>query len=326
MLWASSAAATPGVIVGPGVAATAAPSDAASTIAKLGAGVTVCVLDDASYAGVVHRRPGWLAIRLPSGDVGYVHIEAVDLSAAPTDPGCREPVNLADGTGPGATTATSRYTDHRPDARASELPPPLTPLLPGGFIPLHPARVVFGMDLGAAWLRDQAAAQQQIGTTGPLIDLSAGLLIFDIVMVSGSVGVTSPPDHDMFSQVVVPVNGGDPMTADSTIGVLRYSLALGVRTPFWVLGSTRNGSVAGALFANFGWAGVSANRTISNCSDCRNDELILSGGSFWRVGVDLAIPTHSPNVAWGFTASYQSYLADASLSQEFVIGLNCWLL
>jgi hypothetical protein len=182
------------------------------------------------------------------------------------------------------------------------------------------------MGLGAAWLRDQAATQQQIGTTGPLLDLSAGLLIFDILSISGSAGVTSPSDHAMFSQVVVPVNGGDSMTADSTISVLRYSLALGLRTPFWALGSTKQGSVAGALFANFGWAGVSGNRAISNCSDCRNEDLILSGGSFWRVGVDLAIPTHSPNAAWGFTASYQSYLGDASLSQEFVIGVNCWLL
>jgi hypothetical protein len=31
-------------------------------------------------------------------------------------------------------------------------------------------------------------------------------------------------------------------------------------------------------------------------------------------------------MAWGFTASYQSYLGDASLSQEFMIGVNCWLL
>jgi hypothetical protein len=52
---------------------------------------------------------------------------------------------------------------------------------------------------------------------------------------------------------------------------------------------------------------------------------VLSGGPFWRVGVDLALPSRSPAVAWGFSASWQRYLGDASPRQEFVIGLDCWL-
>jgi hypothetical protein len=213
----------------------------------------------------------------------------------------------------------------QPYAPRSASPRGATSLLPGGFTPLHPARFTFGLDLGAAWVKDQAATQQKIGTVGPLIDMSAGLLIFDVFMISGSFGFTTPSDNDMFSQVVVPQNGGDQTTADSSITVMRYSLALGARTPFWALGSTDKGWVAAALFANFGWAGINARRSISNCMGCRVDDLVLSGGSFWRVGVDLALPSRSPAVAWGFSASWQSYLGDASLSQEFVLGLDCWL-
>ncbi len=319
MLWASASTAAPGVIVAPGTTANVAPSDAARTIAQLDAGVAVCVLSyDASYAGTLYRRPGWLAIQLPDGNVGYVRIEAVDVSATPAvDPGCSQPA--------GPTTRISPHLSQRPDAPASE-PLPTAPLLAGGFLPLHPMRFVFGMGLGAMSVRDQAAEAQQIGNTGFLLDFSGGLLLSDIFMISGSFGVSAPSDNDMFTQSVMPVNGGDTTTASSQVTVFRYSFALGVHTPFWAMGHTSNGWIAGAVFANFGWAGVSANRTISNCSDCRNDTLTLLGGSFWRAGVELAIPTHSPKVAWGFTASYQSYRGDSSLSQEFLVGANFWLL
>jgi hypothetical protein len=256
-----------------------------------------------------------------------VHVEAVDLSATPAEPVCREPASPPAGAGPGAMPPIRVLPGDaadRPDARSAP-PRGSTPLLPGGFTPLHPVRFTLGLDLGAAWVKDQAATQQKIGSIGPLVDLSAGLLIFDVFMISGSFGFTTPPDNDMFSQVVVPENGGDQMTADSSITVMRYSLALGARTPFWALGSTARGWVAAALFASVGSAGITARRSISNCRGCRVDDLVLSGGPFWRVGVDLALPSRSPAVAWGFSASWQSYLGDASLSQEFVIGLDCWL-
>ncbi|MEO7731216.1 MAG: hypothetical protein ABIY55_09610 [Kofleriaceae bacterium] len=290
------------------------------TIADLADGVTVCVLDDASYVGVVHRKPGWLAIRVPSGDVGYVHTESLDLDvpAAPTDPVCLEPVNLS---GPGVVPGASRETIHDPKAPPIDLPS----LWPGRFIPLHPMRVVFGMDIGTLWFRDQAAAQEQIGTTGTFFDLSAGLLIYDLFMISGSAGLGSASDYGSFTEVVVPELGGDPMTAESGLHMAKYSLALGVRTPFWALGPVNTGWMAAALFANYGWGAASGGRGIADCSDCSSTSFVLPGGSFWRVGVDLAIPTQSPNAAWGFTASYQTYEAGSSLSQEFMIGMNCWL-
>jgi hypothetical protein len=72
VLWVSSASAGPGVIV-------AARRGVRSAVGvcqrglRAGARRRGCVLDEANYAGVVHRRPGWLAIRRPgSGGVGYV--------------------------------------------------------------------------------------------------------------------------------------------------------------------------------------------------------------------------------------------------------------
>jgi hypothetical protein len=87
-LWASSAAAEPARITAPGVDAFDAPSKASVVVSKLEGGAQVCVLDASNYAGTLHRRHGWIAIRVPGG-VGYVPIEAIDSSvpAAAADPG-----------------------------------------------------------------------------------------------------------------------------------------------------------------------------------------------------------------------------------------------
>lgn len=67
VLWASPASAGPGIIVASRVEAFDAPSESGSVVSELGHGAAVLVLDEETYDGVVHRRPGWLAIRLPGG-------------------------------------------------------------------------------------------------------------------------------------------------------------------------------------------------------------------------------------------------------------------
>jgi len=72
-LWGSSASAGPGVIVASRANVLEAPSEAARVVFVIGHGAAVCVLDESDYTGVVHHRPGWLALRIRgSGGVGYV--------------------------------------------------------------------------------------------------------------------------------------------------------------------------------------------------------------------------------------------------------------
>jgi hypothetical protein len=89
------------------------------------------------------------------------------------------------------------------------------------------------------------------------------------------------------------------------------------------LGPTRNGWFGGSLFAGIGTAGLGGGRSIADCIDCRSDDLQLLGGTFWRVGADLTFPTERGG-RWGFTASYQGYLGDASLDDEFLVSLARW--
>jgi hypothetical protein len=81
VLGTSVASAGPGVIVAARVDAFTSPSQEAAVAQQLRRGARVCVLDEASYDGILFQRPGWLAIRIPSG-VGYVAAQAVEQPAA----------------------------------------------------------------------------------------------------------------------------------------------------------------------------------------------------------------------------------------------------
>lgn len=350
VLWASSASAGPGVIVAPRVEAFDEPSDSARVVAELGRGAAVLVLDEENQAGVVHRRAGWRAIRLPgSGGVGYVRVEAVDLATAspgeptepattspgePTEPATASPdeptepatASPDEPTEPAAAPATAPPTPDPPTEHPSR---PLRaqapgPLVAGGFLPLEPARFVLGLSAGVAALREESAAKNRIGSSGATLNGSLGLVIYDVFAISTAAGFILTPDDGSFSEKVVPEQGGDVTTADSSLTVGRYSFAVGLRTPFWALSSTDKSWFAVALYADYGWAGISGSRSISDCIDCRSDDLDFPGGSFWRVGFDLGAPSRPDGAGYAFTAAYQSYRAGAGLTHEVQLGLSIW--
>lgn len=337
--WAGSAWAGPAVITASRVEALSAPSPEASVVSEFGQGAPICVLDKTNYSGLLLHRAGWLAIRLSSG-VGYVPAQAVDLTApAPevTDCGGSTAAPDAPTAAPGApppvqAPAAVPHPDdepvvwfpHAPAAPAQGVDPPA--LLPGGFLPLRPARVVFGIGSGMEWLDKQAAAANQIGDSGPTFNGTFGLTLFDVIVTSATFSLTFPGDNGSFSETVVPVmGGGSPESADSSLTLASYSVAIGLRTPFWSLGRVANGWAAGSLFAQYGSAGISGMRSISNCTDCRKEDIHIPGGTFWRVGLDLLLPTRKPAQSWGLTASYEHYEAGAGLTDELRVGFSYWL-
>ncbi len=337
--WAGSASAGPAVIAGSRVEAYSAPSREASVVTELGQGAPVCVLDQSNYSGVLLHRVGWLAIRLPGG-VGYVPIETVDLAApAPevTDcggssaaPGAQPPAPELRPGGP-PIAAFPRQPAALPGGPAAPTSEPAAvgdrpALLPGGFLPLRPARFLLSFGSGEQWLDKQWAAANQIGDSGLTLNGTLGLTLYDIVMISAAFAVAFPSDNGMFSEEVVPVmGGGGPQSLDSSLKLGSYSIAVGLRTPFWALGAVEHGWAAGALFAQIGTAGVSGTRTISDCTDCREDNLVIPGGTFWRVGLDLFLPGRKPTAGYGLTVAYDQYMAGAGLSNELHIGLSFWL-
>jgi hypothetical protein len=120
------------------------------------------------------------------------------------------------------------------------------------------------------------------------------------------------------------MGGGDPRAAESSLSVHSLSVAAGLRTPFLALGASGNGWVATALFAEYGAAVIGGSRSISDCVDCRDDDLSMQGGTFWRVGVDLIVPTRGPTFSWGLTVSYQRYAPGAGFSDEVRVGFSGW--
>jgi hypothetical protein len=345
VLFASSASAEPGVIAARQAEVFDGPSESARVVSVLGRGVSVLVYDAESVAFGVLHVPGWLAIRLPdSGGVGYVRAAAVELATATlgeetATPGEETASPGEETASPGEETASPGEETAPPVAPpvrqpfdpATDRPVPWPsvasgavgePVMAGRLMPLRPARFALGMGSGGAWLREQSADQNRIGSSGPLLNFTARLTIKDLFTMSVAGGFVFPTDNASFNEVVVSEQGGDLTIADSSLTMVRGSLAVGVRTPFLALGRTGEGWVAGALYADYGWTAVAATRSISDCVDCRSDDLHLPGGTFWRVGLDLV---HSPRLGYGLTVAYQRYLAGAGLTQEIYVGVDMWL-
>ena len=334
-VWVSSASAGPAVIIASRIEVFDAPSNTANVVSFLGRGSLICVLDNANYSGVLYRRLGWLAIRLPGG-VGYVSAEAVDLAAPATAvrdcrasanaPQVQDPESVPDSRAGRMAVVQSSSIAHEsePSGPAAAVARPA--LITGGFLPLRPARILMSLGSGMAWLSKESAAKHQIDDSSATINGTLGLTMYDVFMVSGSFSVAFPTDYSSFSQdVVLEMGGGDPHSASSSLSVASYSIAAGLRTPFWALGSTQNGRVAGALFAEYGSAGIAGTRSIADCVDCRVDKLDMPGGTFWHVGFDLLVPSHSPHASYGLTVAYQRYEEGAGFTDEFRVGISGWL-
>jgi hypothetical protein len=217
--------------------------------------------------------------------------------------------------------------DHR--GRRTWLAPIARPIeATGSFLAWRPARFSLSIGTGRASLQEAAARRHHIGDSGPTFNLGAGLLIADMVSFSVTGGAAFPSDDASFRQPVVPVEGGgEPQMVGSGLEVQSYSISAGVRTPFLVLGarsSSGSSGVAGAVFADYGYSNLVGHRSISNCIDCRNDELELTGGSFWRFGLDLALTSTSTYRLGGLSTSYQRYLS-GDMINEVRIAFTYWM-
>jgi hypothetical protein len=328
VLTAGSALAGAGEIVPSRVEAFSAPSSAAGVVAVFEHGAQVCVLDKTNFTGLLYQRFGWVAIRV-SGGVAYVLVEAVaaidPVTSATQVQGCE----ALEGSSAGMASDPEQSPRPRPPpANARDLEVAETDrsaLIAGMFVPLRPVRFMFGLGGGFARVSEQSAAQAGIGDSGAAINGTLGFTVYDLFMVSSAFSVAFPSDERPFSQDVMPQFGGDAHSADSSLSIATYSVAVGLRTPFLALGSTSKGWVAAALFAEYGTAGFSGSRSIANCVDCRDDDLHLSGGSFWHVGIDLLVPSRSSKVAWGIAAAYRRYEAGAGFGHEIYVDFGMWL-
>jgi hypothetical protein len=157
--------------------------------------------------------------------------------------------------------------------------------------------------------------------------MALGFSIYDLIAVTGTGGAVFPADHASFSQDVMPLGGGDPSTAQSSLEVQVYSIAVGPRTPFLVLRPGPAGGLVGALFADYGRARVHGIRSIDHCTNCTTEDLSFAGGTFWRVGAELGpMMSGVRNGGLVLSVAYQRYAAVTGLTQELRLGFTWWLL
>jgi len=211
-------------------------------------------------------------------------------------------------------------------------PGPVTRRIPvegiraGHFLPLDPFRFSGGISSGAGWLNPSSADQHHIGTVGPTIYLTAGMALFDVFGLSAAFGAAFPGDHASFNQDVVPLLGGSVMSASSSLQVTNYSIAVGPRTPLFVLQALPdNRAWVVSLFADYGRSAIHGERFISDCNDCRTEDLTLPGGYFWRIGADIGVVrlvSIDPGLL--MTISYQRYAPSAGFRQEIRVGFVFW--
>jgi hypothetical protein len=310
------------------------PNDDAGVFYTLISGYPICLVDgiddDGVTRGLAEPHPGWRGVRLPRGAMGYVRSESVEL--ANTSNTAVSPCNFTeappsrgDGAGPVATKGKSIRAEStspveglwwrrtRPDnATAFSL------------LALDPLRFTIAVMTGAGWLDPATATQYQIGSSGPVLYFAAGFVIWDLFSVTAAGGGMFPSDDAPFTQRVVSTNYNFPPTnATSKVGIDNLSVALGPRTPWLVLKMMDRGAVAAAVFAEYGWASISGDRSIADCTNCRKDTFNMADGSFWRLGAEVgAISWDGMEMSYTLMTYFDRYRAGASLRSELRIGLS----
>ncbi len=293
------------------------PFEGAAVMLELVSGSPVCLIDETNDKGVpigvAEPSPGWAAVRLARGRVGYVHRTAIRLDGLSA--------TAARLCGEGAPAAVTTRTAFPPSHQLQD-----TALSRETFMPLEPIRLLIGLGSGAAWIDSGVAAQNHIGSAGATINVTIGFSIYDVVTVSASGGAAFPRDHATFTEDVMPLLGGSPSTATSSISLASYTLAVGLRTPFLILSAEQNRAVAGALFADYGAVIVHGTRSIDNCNDCRTEALAFSNGTFLRAGLEIGKIAIKPPAGLMFNLAYQRYSPLTGLAHELRAGFSIWLM
>jgi hypothetical protein len=343
--WSSVALAGPGTVAVADARALSAPMDwGAKVVRVLPAGFPICIVEEPSAADPDPGEPRqWWMVQLSKSQFAFMKVADVQPVASPAgastvcDAGGLAPtsgaVSAAAPATPGPTGAATVTAPGLPPDTTSErhiftrrAPP--EGARAGHFLPLDPFRMTLGLTSGAGWLDRSNADQHHIGDVGVTFYVTVGLAILDVIGVTSSFGAAFPSDHASFAQDVMPLGGGDATTAHSSLQITNYSIAVGPRTPPFVLKAADEGRAwIVALFADYGTSAIHGDRYIENCENCRKEDLDLPGGTFWRVGADIGMVRMAP-IDPGFllTVSFQRYAPNVGFVQELRVGFTVWFI
>jgi hypothetical protein len=151
-----------------------------------------------------------------------------------------------------------------------------------------PVRFFGFADLGAASLKPEAAERIQVGETGVMFTMGAGLRFFSVFDAGAGIGMVFFKDHNPFTNFTT---GGE---RKSTVTPLLYFAQVGLQVPIPV--KNAKGFYPVWLATHVGAMGVSADRSIPMCSNCDVEDIKMKSGSFVKPEFKIML---APNVSFG---------------------------
>jgi len=144
-----------------------------------------------------------------------------------------------------------------------------------------PVEFIFTGGLGVTTLKSAAANRIQTGSGGFSFDLGGGVRFFNIFDIGVGAGICWLKDNNPFTNSTT---GGE---RSSSVWPLLYYAQGGLQVPLPI----RAGSGAFPVWIAFhaGTMGVSAKRSISNCTNCDEEKLSLRGGTFYTPEIRLQL-------------------------------------
>ena len=195
------------------------------------------------------------------------------------------------------------------------------PATSGRLLPLDPFHAGITLGFGAGRVDEETARAEKLGQAGSTFHLGITVELFDVVSAGFSIGTISLKDHAQYQETVVEEgNLSEPFEADSSLGTMILGLSAGPRTPSLCLWSGINVYMAMFLYARYGSAWISGERSVPLCVDCSSEELRLRDGSFLESGTDIGF--HFGNFGLSLFAGYRRYFGGAAVQGEVQAGLG----
>ncbi len=191
----------------------------------------------------------------------------------------------------------------------------------GSFRPLDPFHAGLYIGSGYGRLQGATAESQQIGQDGPTLAFRVHFDLYDLISTSISMGTIFVGDSEGFEQNVRD-GSGRTFSKESSLNITIIGLSAGLRTPEFCLWRSETGAPLGiSAYARYGNAWISGGRSISNCINCRTEDVALNGGTFVESGVDLGLKAGN---GWGMfgSAGYRHYFSGSSARNEIQIGVG----
>lgn len=189
--------------------------------------------------------------------------------------------------------------------------------------PFTEIRVYGGMAIGMMPLSRRRAEKAKIGRNPLTFSFFSGFQICDLFDLNLDATIANPNDNDEFSQQVMPINGGNSFSKESSVGLIMLSWSMGARTPYFTWKKDKKNGISG--YIRYGQSKMKGVRSIDDCTNCRSEKFEFDSQNFVDIGIDLAFFKKYRNSARHVTLSRRLFEIGAAKSitqASFILSLG----